>query len=151
MERGQRRFAHRIVAQRLRAITGDPTASGTATFTVQVTDSSSAPSGPATAQAPLTLTVVTAVSITTTALPAGSEGTTYLAGVDATGGTPPYTWSLATGTLPPGLTMPSASGVISGVPTSQGTFAITIAAQDSSPTKQTQTQSLSIPIGTRDR
>lgn len=129
------------------AITGDPTASGTATFTVQVTDSSSAPSGPATAQAPLTLTVVTAVSITTTALPAGSEGTTYLAGVDATGGTPPYTWSLATGTLPPGLTMPSASGVISGVPTSQGTFAITIAAQDSSPTKQTQTQSLSIPIG----
>ncbi|MGD0226113.1 MAG: putative Ig domain-containing protein [Terriglobia bacterium] len=129
------------------AITGDPTASGTSTFTVQVADSSAAPSGPATAQAQLSLTVVTAVSITTTALPAGSEGIAYLAGVDASGGTPPYTWSLAIGSLPPGLTMPPGSGVISGVPTSQGTFTFTVAAQDSSPTKQTQTQSLAIAIG----
>ena len=129
------------------AITGDPTASGASTFTVQVADSSAASCGSATAQAPLSLTVVTAVSITTTALPAGSEGITYLAGVEATGGTPPYTWSLATGILPPGLTMPPASGVISGMPKSQGTFAFTVAAQDSSAAKQTQTQVLSIPVG----
>jgi len=129
------------------AIAGDPTVSGTSTFTVQVTDSSGAPSGPASAQAQLSLTVVTALSISTTSLPAGSEGITYLAGIDASGGTPPYTWSLATGSLPPGLAMQSSSGVISGSPMSQGNFTFAVAARDSTPTPQTQTQSLAIAIG----
>ncbi len=129
------------------AITGDPTVSGTSTFTVQVTDSSAAPEGPASAQAQFSLAVVTVVNISTTSLPAGSEGITYLAGIDASGGTPPYGWSLATGSLPPGLTMQPSSGVISGSPTSQGTFTFTVAAKDSSPTAQTQAQSLTIAIG----
>jgi len=129
------------------AITGDPTVSGTSTFTVQVTDSSAAQGGPASAQAQLSLTVVTVVNVSTTALPAGSAGVSYLAGIDASGGTPPYTWGLATGSLPPGLTIQPGSGVISGSPTSQGIFTFTVAAQDSSPTKQTQTQSLTITIG----
>jgi hypothetical protein len=130
------------------AITGDPTVSGTFTFTAQVTDSSSAAAGgPATAQAPFSLTVVTVVSISTASLPAGAQGAAYLAGINASGGTPPYTWSLATGLLPPGLSMQPNSGVISGTPTSQGTFTLTVAIKDSSPTQQTQTQSLSITIG----
>ena len=49
-------------------ITGDPTVSGTFAFTVQATDSSAAQSGPASAQAQLSLTVVTAVTISTTSL-----------------------------------------------------------------------------------
>jgi len=129
------------------AITGDPTASGTSIFTVQVTDSSAAPGGPASAQASLSLTVVTLVSISTMALPAGSEGISYLAEIDANGGTPPYTWSLATGSLPAGLAMQPSSGVISGSPTAQGNFTFTLAAKDSSPTPQTQTQSLTVAIG----
>ena len=128
-------------------ITGDPTVSGTFAFTVQATDSSTAQSGPASAQAELSLTVVTAVTISTTSLAAGSEGITYLAGIDANGGTPPYTWSLATGSLPPGLVMQPSSGVISGSPESQGNFTFTVAAKDSSPTPQTVTQSLSLAIG----
>ncbi len=129
-------------------ITGDPTVSGTFTFTVQVTDSSAAAGGPASAQAQLSLTVVTVVNISTKALPAGSEGAAYLANINASGGTPPYIWSLAAGTLPPGLALQPSSGVISGTPTSPGTFTFTVAAQDSSPTPQTQTQSLTIIIGT---
>jgi hypothetical protein len=128
-------------------ISGDPTVSGTSTFTVQVTDSSAGPAGPASVQAQLSLTVVTVVSISTTSLPAGSEGITYLAEIDASGGTSPYTWSLATGSLPPGLTMQPSTGVISGNPTSQGIFTFTVAVRDSSPTQQTQTQSLTIAIG----
>ncbi len=46
-------------------------------------------------------------------LPTGAKGFAYLANLSAAGGTAPYTWSLASGTLPSGLTL-SASGAISG-------------------------------------
>jgi hypothetical protein len=129
------------------AITGVPTASGASAFTVQVTDSSAAAGGSAAVQAQLSLTVVTVVDISTKSLPAGSEGISYLAGIEASGGTPPYIWSLASGSLPPGLAIQPSSGVISGTPPSQGSFTFTVAAQDSSPTKQSQTRHLTIAIG----
>lgn len=129
------------------AIAGDPTVSGTFPFTVQVADSSTAPGGPVTSQAQLNLTVVTALTTDTTALPAASAGVTYLAAIDANGGTPPYVWSVTSGSLPPGVTMQPDSGVISGDPTSQGTFTFAVALQDSSPIKQTQTQNLAIAVG----
>ena len=128
------------------AITGDPTVSGTSVFTVQVADSSASSGGPATTQAQLSLTVVTGVSISTTSLPTGSEGVAYLASMDASGGTPPYTWTVASGSLPSGLTLVPSSGVISGMPASEVTSTFTVAARDSSPTAQTQTQSLAIAI-----
>jgi hypothetical protein len=58
------------------------------------------------------------VTITTTALPAGSTSNTYYATLAASGGTAPYTWQLAAGTtLPTGLSLNSSTGVISGVAT----------------------------------
>ena len=129
-------------------ISGVPTVSGTSTFTAQVADTSPASSGgPATAQGQFALTVVTVVSIVTSALPSGSAGVAYLEGVGATGGTPPYTWSLKSGNLPTGLTMQSSSGVISGTPTAQGSSTFTVSAQDSSPTKQSQSATLALVIG----
>ncbi len=125
-------------------ISGDPTVSGTADFTVQVSDSEPTP---VSVQAKLSLTVVTELAITTTALPVGSEGVTYLEGIGASGGRPPYTWSLKSGSLPSGLAMQASSGVISGSPASQGTFNFTVAVQDSSPTPQSQSAPLAIPIG----
>ena len=53
------------------------------------------------------------VAITTTALPAGNTSNLYSVTLAASGGTAPYTWQLATGSLPAGLTLSSA-GVISG-------------------------------------
>ena len=130
------------------AITGAPTASGDFTFTVQVTDSTTAPEGgPATAQALLSLTVSTGLSIFTTSLPAGTAGSAYLAQLDASGGSPPYTWSVAARSLPAGLTLQPGSGVISGTPTSPGSTNFTVAAKDSSPTPQTATQALTLAIG----
>jgi Zn-dependent metalloprotease len=58
----------------------------------------------------------------------GTVGTAASLQLSATGGTPPYTWS-ATG-LPTGLSI-NASGLISGTPTTAGTFNVTATARDS--------------------
>ena len=47
------------------------------------------------------------------------------------GGTPPYTWSMRSGTLPAGLTLNSATGVISGTPTGPGSVTLAFRATDS--------------------
>jgi sugar lactone lactonase YvrE len=70
------------------------------------------------------------LSITTTSLPPGTTGIPYAQALSATGGTPPYIWSVAIGSLPSGLTL-SPSGSISGTPT--GTSAqFTVQVTDSS-------------------
>ncbi len=67
-----------------------------------------------------------ALVITTAALPGGTQGTAYTATLAATGGTPPYTWSIASGTLPAGLTLNAGTGAISGTPTAAGTSNFTV-------------------------
>jgi len=81
----------------------------------------------------LTETVVAPLAITTTTLPGGSLGVAYTATLTATGGVAPYTWSLASGTLPTGLTLSSA-GVISGTPTAAGSATFTVQCSDSTGT-----------------
>ena len=56
----------------------------------------------------------TPLQISTGSLPAGAPGKPYSTGLTATGGTAPYTWSLASGSLPRGLDL-AASGAVSGV------------------------------------
>src|SRR5204862_7221236 len=63
--------------------------------------------------------------------------------VTASGGTTPYTWSLASGTLPTGLTL-SSSGAISGTPTVTGTSNFTVKVTDAN--SNTATQGLSITV-----
>ena len=106
-------------------LSGTPTASGTYSFSITATDSSS----PAlTATSPYTLTIAApTLMVSTPTLPAGTVGVVYSQTLTATGGTPPYTWTLASGTLPAGLTL-SPAGVLSGTPTAVGTstFAFTV-------------------------
>jgi hypothetical protein len=70
-------------------------------------------------------------SIITTALPSGQVGTIYYGTLTATGGTPPYTWSIVMGTLPSGLSLDPSSGSISGLPYTQGTFSFVVQILDS--------------------
>jgi len=122
-------------------ISGTPTTDGTYTFTAQVTDSEG---GAATAE--LFITINTAPIISTASVPDGGVGVAYSQALAATGGTTPYTWSIASGTLPDGLLLDSSSGVISGTPTSPGTWNFTVQVADSE--GDTATQALSITINT---
>ncbi len=126
-------------------LSGTPTAAGTYSFTVQVTDTSSPPQ---VAYATLSLTVtVGALSITTTSLPGGNVGSSYSATLAASGGTAPYSWSLAPGSsLPPGLSL-STGGLVSGTPSGTGTSTFTVQVADSSSPTNTASATLSITIG----
>ena len=129
-------------------ISGTPTASGTFSFTVQVKDSSS----PALAAAQqMTITISSAdapLQITTSLLAAGQAGSSYSVVLGATGGTTPYTWSLTSGSLPTGVSLTAATGLISGTPTTSGTFSFTVQVKDSSSPAQTATANLSITVST---
>ena len=82
--------------------------------------------------------------MTTTTVPNGVVGTPYSSTVSAVGGTPPYSWSVVSGSLPPGLAL-SSTGTISGTPTAAGSFTFTVEATDS--VGATATQALTITIG----
>jgi hypothetical protein len=70
------------------------------------------------------------VVITTTSLPAGRVSVTYSATVVASGGGGQFSWSLASGVLPAGLTLNGATGVISGTPSGAGTATFSLTAAD---------------------
>ena len=94
-----------------------------------------------------TLTVqTTPLTITTTSLSGGSLNVAYTATLAASGEVTPYTWSIASGALPTGLSLTSGTGVISGTPTAAGTFSFT--ARVTAANGQSVTKPLSIIIGT---
>ena len=101
-------------------LSGTPTATGTSSFTVKVTDAN----GQSATQA-ASITVAAGVSTTFAAPPAAVLNTAYSDTLTAAGGTAPYTWSVNSGTLPAGLTLSSA-GVLSGTPTATGSSTFTV-------------------------
>ncbi len=107
-------------------ISGLPPAVGSYSFTVQVTDSASF-----IAQKLLTLQIAAPpLSISTLTVPFAIRGSAYSQQLIANGGTPPYTWSLLSGSLPAGLTLDSRAGLISGTPDVAGSFSVAVAVKD---------------------
>ncbi|MBW3507900.1 putative Ig domain-containing protein [Janthinobacterium sp. NKUCC06_STL] len=112
------------------SITYTPTTGygGSDSFTYTATNGSGT-SAPAT----VTITVgAPTVSLTPASLPNAAAETPYSATLTATGGMAPYTYSVSAGSLPAGLSLNSATGVLSGTATVAGTFPFSIKVTDSS-------------------
>ena len=87
------------------------------------------------------------VKITTPSLPNGAVGTAYTATLTASGGTPPYAWTILAGNLPTELTLDS-TGDIAGTPGTgtAGNYTFTVKVSDSSPTAKTDTKEYTVTI-----
>ena len=129
-------------------ISGTPTAAGTSSFVLAVTDSSTPV--PQAAKQSLSISIATNVSplqVTTAFLPNDEVGSPYSITLKATAGTTAYSWSINSGTLPPGLNLNSSTGAISGTPTVVGALNFTVQVRDSTtPVAQTATKALGLMV-----
>lgn len=128
-------------------LSGTPTVYGNFSFQITATDSSTG-TGPYTKVVNYTLDVISAAPvITTSTVPNGAVGSTYTSTtIAASGGTQPYTFSLLSGSLPPGLTFNN--GTLSGIPTAGGTYPFTVQVSDANSKTGTQSYSISINAAT---
>lgn len=101
-----------LTSPTLGTLTGTPTAAGVYSFTAQVTDSLD---GTVSRQFSIVVNETEPLVLDTEFLPNGFVGQAYSFTLSASGGTPPYTWSIA-GSLPSGLALDPTSGAITGAP-----------------------------------
>lgn len=125
-------------------LSGTPSAGGDFSFSIQVQDSV-----PRTAARDYSINIVpyvdTAPQIVTSALPDGTLNTAYSQTLTATGGNGSLTWSLAAGTLPPGISLGS-TGLLSGLPAQEGVFNFTVQVADSDMPPDIDTQACTMTI-----
>ena len=119
-------------------LTGMPTGTGTFTFTAAVQDSANVVANKA-----FSLTVAPGVTVTTpAALPDATAGAPYSFTLAAAGGQAPYSWRVADGALPDGLSLNGATGTIAGNPTTAGTFNFTVEVMDATGLRTAQVMTL---------
>lgn len=91
------------------------------------------------------LQVVPPPSVTTTTLPSGAGGSAYSATLQESGGVPPFSWSVSSGSLPTGFAL-SSGGTISGTPCTGGTSNFTVQVADSAVPPFTASAPLGISV-----
>lgn len=104
-------------------LSGHPLQTGEFQFTVKISGAAS--------QAFLvyTLQVVDPLKFIIDIIPAGTQGTSYSAQIQVSGGIAPYSFAISAGTLPAGISL--AGNTLSGTPTQYGDFAFTVNVSDS--------------------
>ncbi|WP_169835025.1 IPT/TIG domain-containing protein [Pandoraea oxalativorans] len=131
-------------------ISGTPTAAGVFPISVKMTDSTSGTGAPFSKNKSISLTVNTStMTLSPTSLPTPFAGQAYNQTVTAANGVAPYRYNVTTGTLPNGLSLDPATGILSGTPTTTGASTFTVTATDSSTgpgTPLTATQSYNFNI-----
>ncbi len=99
-------------------------------------------SGSATSVYKLSLTAL--VNFDTVSVGDGMVGSSYNAQVTAADGVNPYSFAVSSGTLPPGISLASSTGALSGTPTTQGSYEFTITITDTDAGTSSQTFNVTI-------
>jgi len=127
-------------------LSGTPVTAGTYSFTVAASDSSSPPLDATTM---VTIQISDSLIVINTAqLPPSGTASYPYAGYTftvASGGSPPFTWKVTAGAVPPGLAFGN-DGSLSGTPTSTGSYTFTVAATDGAPSPETESAPFTIII-----
>jgi Putative Ig domain len=124
--------------------TGDYTApTSTTTSQIMVTATSVADPAQSVSSA-VTLEVPGKLVISTSSLNSAYSNTNYSASLSASGGTPPYTWSIAAGSLPSGIALLLSSGVLEGTTSTPGQYTFTVKVTDTA--LNTATQALTLAV-----
>jgi Putative Ig domain len=122
-------------------LSGNPTTSGTYSFTVQVFDRFNAPGSRSYS---VTVAAASVISITPTTITGLRVGFSYSRQFTASGGTAPYLWT-SSGSIPAGLLFNS-SGLLSGTPTTQTSYNFNIIATDASPGAYSRTNNYNVTV-----
>jgi len=89
------------------------------------------------------------ITLSPATLPNGTVGLTYSQAITATGGSGTgYSFALTAGSLPAGLTLNGATGVLAGMPTTAGSSTFTVTATDSALNSGSQQYTLTIGAAT---
>ncbi|MEU8331181.1 fibronectin type III domain-containing protein [Micromonospora sp. NPDC048839] len=141
------------VAQTPQTFTGTATTqivtglTGGATYTFRVAATNAAGTGPQSAPS-ASVPVNPAPTLTFAPPPPGRAYDPYQYQLTVTGGTSPFAWSVSAGSLPAGLTLDPATGLLSGTPTVAGTYSFTVRVTDSFQQSATRPVELVIaPLG----
>ncbi len=123
-------------------LSGTPTTAGSYPFTVKITDTTGG-----SATQPATLVIAAVPSLANTAPPSGQAAVAYSDALAVTGGTGPFTWAVSGGSLPPGLTLNTSTGLLSGTPTTAGLYSFTVRVTDSFGLTATQSLNVTVAVG----
>jgi Putative Ig domain len=118
-------------------------------FTVVVTDNGSTPLSVVSPQYSISISPAPILSITSAGpLPPAIVNAFYTTRINTVGGVQPFSWSIPSGSLPPGLVLDPVAGVISGTPTTAqaNPYTFTPQVQDSSIPVQTRTTAAPLSI-----
>lgn len=126
-------------------LSGTATQSGNFPIAVTVTDSSTGAGAPFQRMQNYTLEVAAPnLVVTPGSLPNAVVGVAYTQALTASGAVAPYTYTLQGGSLPAGIQLDAASGVVSGTPVSAGSSTLTVRATDANGQSVDQAYTLTV-------
>jgi hypothetical protein len=124
-------------------LSGTPTTAAAYTFTVKAADCLGNNGSRA-----FSVTIKSAaLTLNPATLTTGTAGTAYSQTVTATGGAGGYSYAVASGSLPAGLSLNASTGAITGTPSTANAYAFTLQATDSSNNIGARAYTLTIGIG----